>query len=311
MRKIFQRIFATIIFLGVSGCATFQGGMPNLPFNTEEELGIVKTELKDAASVKAYYAAPSVETRNKFIASRLIITNIEYLKYIKSLSAEESQIHSATDILVFSLDVLSTAATGINAKTALSAISSIAGGSRLAIDKNAYHDKTMSALISAMNAQRKDVLKRLLQGAAMDLNGYTFESALSDMSDYYLAGTLNGALSSIQHDAVVKEGKADGEIRSFMAKRDSKFVDSVSQARVSSLLSDVGKLSEAALFALVKNPPVTNQFTDSVIAARDPKSLRLTDQAAALSMLKARIVLSDRDENSLRAWEAAIVSMPK
>ena len=301
----------TLLSLVFSGCATFQGGMPNLPFNTEEELGIVKTELKDAASVKTYYAAPSVETRNKFIASRLVITNIEYLKYIKNLSAEESQIHSATDILVLSLDAISTAMSPVNTKTVLSGVSSITGGTRMAIDKNAYHDKTMSALISTMNAQRKEILNRLLKGTVLDLNGYPFEQALADISDYYLAGTINGALSSIQHDAVVKESNAEGQIHTFMAKRDKGFADPTTQGRVSSILAELDKLKDADLFGLVKAPPVTEPFVENVVAARDPKGLSNTDRSAALSILKMRVVLSKRDENSLSAWEAAVKSLTK
>lgn len=305
------RFLILAVGLSLSGCATFQGGMPNLPFNTEEELGIVKDQLKTAASVQTYYDAPSVETRNKFIASRLVITNIEYLKFIKQLSADEAQIHAAADILVLSLDVASTAFTPVKTKTILSGLSSITGGARLSIDKNAFLEKTMSALVSAMNAQRKDVLKRIIKGTAIDLNGYTFEQALSDINDYYLAGTFHGALTSIQRDASVKEDKADAEIRTFMTSRDAKFVDSSVQTRVDSLLSEVDKLPDASLFGLVKAPPVTDPFAEKVVAATDPGNLRNTDRKAAITALKMRIVLSKRDEDSLSAWDAAIRALIK
>lgn len=309
MLMVRKMLAASGVAVMVSGCATFQGGMPNLPFNVEDELGIVQGQLKDAASVKVYYDAPSVENRNKFIASRLVITNIEYLKFIKSLSAEEAQIHSATDVLVFSLDVLATASTVINAKTALSGLSSMVGGARLSIDKNAFHEKTMSALISAMNAQRKDVLKRILKGNALDLNGYSFEHALSDINDYYLAGTINGALMSIQKDSAVKEDRADAEIRAFSVGRDVKFVDSAAQARVDAIISAVDKLGDDALFGLIKAPPVTDQFVDSVVSARDPQGLRNTNRKVAVTILKMRIMLSKRTEDSLAAWEAAVKSV--
>lgn len=311
MFEFFKNVTLLLICSVLFGCSTFQGGMPNLPFNVEEELGIVKSELKNSASVKTYYESPSSDTRNKFIASRLVITNIEYLNFIKNLSAEESQIHSATDILVLSLNVLSASFTPVNTKTSLSALSSMIGGGRLSIDKNAYHEKTMSALISAMNAQRKDVLKRLLKGAQVDLNVYSFEQALSDINDYYLAGTFNGALASIQHDAAIKEDKADGDIKTFMMSRESKFVDATTQARVASILANVDKLSEVAVFNLVNAPPVTDQFTDNVVTARDPQGLRSKDKNVAQSILKMRVVLSKRDESNLSAWEASVSSLLK
>ncbi|KUE80057.1 hypothetical protein ATO46_16535 [Aeromonas schubertii] len=304
-----KRLLSVGVVVLLAGCATFQGGMPDLPFNTEEELGIVKANLKDAASVNTYYNSPSLETRNKFIASRLVITNIEYLKYIKNLSAEESQIHSATDILVLSLDVAATAFSPVTTKTILSSLSSVTGGTRMAIDKNAYADKAMSALVSAMNAQRKEVLKRIVVGSAMSLNGYTFEQALSDINDYYLAGTINGALSSIQRDAAVKEAAADSAITVAMGKRDSNFVDANIQARVDKMLGAVSKLTDQQLFDLVSSPPVTNAEIAKVVAARDPGNLRANNRDAAIKIIKMMIVLSNRDEKSLFAWEASVKSV--
>jgi hypothetical protein len=306
---MFKRLLSISAVVLIAGCATFQGGMPDLPFNTEEELGIVKTNLKDAASVNAYYTSPSVESRNKFIASRLVITNIEYLKYIKNLSAEESQIHSAADILVLSLDVAATAFSPATTKTILSSVSSITGGTKLAIDKNAYAGKTMSALISAMNAQRKEVLKRIVVGSAMSLNGYPFEQALSDINDYYLAGTINGALSSIQRDAAVKEANADSAITIAMGRRDSNFVDASVQARVDKMLGAVDKLTDQQLFDLVSSPPVTSAEIAKAVAARDPGNLRTSNREAAIKTIKMMIVLSNRDDKSLSAWEAAVKSL--
>lgn len=302
-------IWILVTFL--SGCAGLQGGMPNVPFNVEQELGIVSAQLRESASVKIFYDAPSYESRNKFIASRLVITNIEYLKFIKSLSAEETQIHSATDMLVLTLDVVSAAVIPVNTKSILSGLSAIAGGVRLSIDKNVYYEKTMSALISSMNAQRKEVLSKLLSGATRTLKGYPFEQALSDINDYYLAGTIQGALAAIQSAAAVKEVAADAQIQKLTKDRDPGFVEETAQGRVDILLGAVDKLSDAALFELVKAPPVSDAFVDNAVAARDPKNLRLTDPKAAAAILKMRIVLSERDENSLTLWKAAVKSLGK
>lgn len=308
---IFQKFSIVMIALILSACSTFNGGMPNLPYNTEEELAIVKDALKSDASVKSFYDAPTVERRNRFIASRLLITNIEYLKFIKAMSVEESQIHSASEILVLSLDVASTAFTPVKTKTILSALSSITGGTRLSIDKNVFMEKSMSALVSAMNAQRKEVLTRLIKGSALDLNGYSFEQALSDTNDYYLAGTFHGAFTAIQKDASVKEEKAEAVIQFEMKKRNPQFLDAVVKARVESLLSQVDALSDETLFGLIKAPPVTDGFIDSVVAARDPSNLRNSDKKAAVAILKMRIVLSERDDKNLSAWEAAVKAVAK
>jgi len=205
--------------LSLTGCSSFKGGMPTVPFNTKEDLGYIKEQMSSSASVKTFYDSPSVQTRNKFVASRLFMTNLEYLKFIKGMSANETQINSASDILVLSLDIASVAFTPVGTKTLLSSISAITGGSRLSINKNAYPEKTMSALIAAMNAERKEVLKRIIRGTKQDLNNYTFEQALSDLNDYYLAGTFYGALTAIQRDASVKEHEADTDIQRMSISR--------------------------------------------------------------------------------------------
>jgi len=285
--------------------------MPNLPFNTEDDLGIVRERLKSYASVKTYYDSPSVWKRNKFIASRLVITNIEYLRFIKNLSAEESQIHAASDILILSLDIVSRAVSPAATKTILSGISSITGGSRLAIDKNAYKEKTMTALVSVMNAQRKEVLNRILKGTGLDLNRYPFEQALSDINEYYLAGTINGAMSTIQQESAAKELKNETEIRTFMENRSVAFADVEVQSRVDALLDKIDYLEVSELYSLNTSPPVTDPYTEKVVSARDPHNRRVHYREDAISILKMRIILSKRDTESLMAWEAAIASSIK
>src|SRR5574340_457266 len=217
-------ILSLLIIL--SGCATLGGGMPTPPFDIEKDLGELKAELQNSMSVKAYYNLPSESSRNKFVSSRLVLINIEYIKYIKNLSAEESQIHAASDILVLSLDIAATAFTPLTTKTTLSAISAGIGGARLSIDDNFYHKKAVNALVSSMNAERKVILLKIIQGISKDLNGYPFEQALSDVNEYYLSGTMQGALNAIQRDSGAKENDADVKMQTFLKSRDSKFVDS-------------------------------------------------------------------------------------
>jgi hypothetical protein len=306
-----KKIMSLIILMLLSGCATFQGGMPTPPFDIEKDLGELKSVLKSSMSVTTYYNSPSVESRNKFISSRLVLINIEYIKYIKDLTAEESQIHAATDILVLSLDIASTAFTPVNTKTTLSAISSGVGGTRLSIDQNFYHKKTVPVLISSMNAERKSVLSKIIQGLSTDLNGYPFEQALSDINDYFMAGTIQGALNAIQRDSGAKENKAQKDIQTFLKERKSGFVDKATQSRVNQLLDEVDNLEASKLFDLNKNPPVSDAWIEQVVKMRDPYNKRETDKDTAIKIIKMRIVLSERDENALRAWEAAIKSESK
>jgi hypothetical protein len=305
------RALAILTCAALCGCATFQGGMPDLPFSIEDDLGYAKERLKADASVKTYYDKPSEESRNKYITARLVIINVEYLKFIKTMSAEEEQIHSATDILRLSMDAAASVFNPASTKTILSSLSAVTGGARLSIDKNAYYEKTMSALISSMNAQRKDVLLRIVKGMGLDLNGYPITQAMADMDDYILAGTLPGAIAAIQKDAGAKESDANAKINKVTFMRAANFVDPVLQARIDAVLGAVDKLADASLFSLNKSPPVADTEVDKVVALRDPSGKRFTDKATAASILKMRIVLSKRDPYALTKWEAAVKSEEK
>lgn len=292
--------------IALTGCANMSGGMPAVPFDAETDFGIAISELKAQASIKTYYDDPSLQNRNKFISTRMVLTNIAYIKFIKEMSAEETQLHSAADLLVVSLDVAAAAASPVNAKTIMSGLSSIIGGSRLALDKNTFHEKTMSALIASMNAQRKEVLTRILQGSASGVEAYAIEQALADLNDYYLAGTIPGALNAIQKDAGSKEVKADEKISQLTIQRDAMFVNGTTQFRVGNLLESAKKLPPSDAISLNKSPPTTDASIESIVALRDPSGKRMTDGSIATELLKMRIVLGQRDEKSLTAWEAAI-----
>lgn len=304
MKNIAILLFLTLL----SGCATLKGGMPSPPFDIEKDLGEVKEALQKSMSVKAYYDSPSEAARNKFVSSRLVIINIEYIKFIRSLSAEESQIHAATDILVLSLDIASSAFAPRATKTILSAVSSSIGGARLSIDDNFYYKKTVPVLISSMNAERKAVFLKIIEGTSKDLNGYPFEQALADINEYYLAGTIQGALNAIQRDSGAKESSKDQAIQTFLKARDTKSLDATLQVRVGKIMDSLDKLDDTTLFDLNKKPPATETWIDTVVNNRDPNRKRESDRDAAIKILKMRVVLSERDEKSLSAWEAAVKS---
>ena len=67
-----------------------------------------------------------------------------------------------------------------------------------------------------MNAQRKTILARILDGMRKSLEDYPFEQALADIYEYYQAGTFMGAIITIEAESGVKEKAADDEIKKIM-----------------------------------------------------------------------------------------------
>jgi len=108
-------------------------------------------------------------------------------------------------LLIAGVGLATTVSAGAAAKAALGASSTGLGATRTSIDKNFFYEKTVPALITARNAQWKVALVPILEGTKRDTEGYPMALALSDLAEYYYAGTFTEALQAIEKDAGVKE----------------------------------------------------------------------------------------------------------
>ncbi|MBM4276621.1 MAG: hypothetical protein FJ130_01910 [Deltaproteobacteria bacterium] len=206
-----------VLFLLTFGCASLRyAGAPPPSYDVDEDLKQLAEHFKPATAVKNYYAKsePTPKDRDVVISARLVMINLEYLKWLRTVTADKQFLDTATDVLILSLNLAAAATGGETAKTVLSAISAGVAGSKTSIDKHYYYEKTVPALVAAMNAQRKDVLARILEGMKKNLEEYSFEQALADVYEYYQAGTFMGAITAIQSDSGAKEKKADLKIES-------------------------------------------------------------------------------------------------
>jgi len=201
-----------VLFLSSFGCTLRYAGAPPPSYNVDRDLKQLADHFKPATAVSDYYKNPTPNERDKVISARLVMINLEYLKWLRKITAEKQFLDTATDVLIMSINLAATAAGGEGTKMVLSAISAGIAGSKASIDKHYYYEKTVPALIAAMNAQRKVVLERILIGMKGDLEEYSFEQALADVYEYYQAGTFMGAVMAIQADSGAKEKKADEKI---------------------------------------------------------------------------------------------------
>ncbi|MES2951577.1 MAG: hypothetical protein V4858_23860 [Pseudomonadota bacterium] len=200
----------------LTGCASLRnGGAPDPAYTVQGDLESLKKQFEIGASVAEFYKAgnQTAERRNEFVSSRVAMANLAYLQFIGSLTADKQHLDAATDIFALGLNIGGTLVSSARAKANLAAVAALALGSKSSIDKHFYFEKTTPALIAAMNAQRKEVLVRILEGANLRLEQYSFTQGIADTHDYYAAGTLNSAISAIQADAGAKEAKADREVR--------------------------------------------------------------------------------------------------
>ena len=226
------------IATGMTGCSTLRyGGAPQPSFDVDKDLEQLAKEFEPADSISDFYKNPSVDARNKFVTGRMTMMNIRYIQFIRSLTSEKQLLDTAAALLTLSLNIAGASIAAASTKTVLAAISAGVIGSKEAVEKNYFFDKTIPALVAQMNAERKKALFPLLAGIkTKTLDEYAFAQAVTDLNEYYFAGTFAGAIQGIQADAAVKEAAADRKIETLAT------VTRAQVDRIGQLTDAIGKL---------------------------------------------------------------------
>jgi hypothetical protein len=96
---------------------------------------------------------------------------------------------------------------GATSKAILGAISGGIIGAKGIMDKDIFYSKTMPALLSQMEAQRKTQLVKIRSGLQRPVDEYPLSEALIDIEEYYKAGSIPAAVQGIieQSGATGKE----------------------------------------------------------------------------------------------------------
>jgi hypothetical protein len=283
---LFLALLSLALLSLLQGCATARrGGAPDPSFDVDNDLKQLEEKYSQADAIKAYYQTPSAAKRDEFVVGRLTLMNIRYIQFVRSLTAERALLDSATQMLTLGLSLAGASVGAAGTKTLLAAIAAGVTGSREIIDKNYFYEKTVPALVAQMNAERKMVLVRILQGRGKSLDDYPFEQAVTDLHEYYQAGTFTGALIAIQAEAGAKERAQDRELirirpiaREHVVRKRA-LTDAIGALKP----ADLPKV-QAALRALDKQPAESfeaalAQLSDAVFEAIDPAQITRATEA--------------------------------
>jgi hypothetical protein len=155
------------------------------------------------------------EKRNDYINKVLTIIDVQYSSFINNLGSERRAKDTATDILELSMNLAGTAVGAATTKTVLAAISAGVTGTNSILDKNYFYDLALPSLIAQMNADRTEVYRTIVSGMQRDTTGnnaYLWAQAVRDLVEYYNAGTLQHAASSIRKEAGARQEAAEQRI---------------------------------------------------------------------------------------------------
>ena len=293
--------------VSLSGCASFQFAPPQ-SFDTNADIQALEEEFGTASSVKGYYAGTQdVVARNKFVTGRLSLINLQYVLFVREFAADKAQLDTAMDMLQLGVDLATAVVGGEAVKSALGAASSGITGTRASVKKNFFFEQTMPALITAMNAQRKETLIPIIRGLNADLTNYPFAQGVADLEAYYFAGTFVGGLQAIQRDAGQKEAEKDRTIEKILTiQRHPDYLapDRVARARV--IEAAIMALNDNDAIALSTRPPTQEPNSENAVQNQDPTERRLNDGDVARATLITRAQTDPRTEGNSAAWESAL-----
>jgi len=197
-------------------CVGDVGFAPRAAYPIDGDITQLHAQFDTTASVKGFYAGANTEARrNEFIAGRLALYDLEYIRFISRFRLNRAAQSTAFDAVSLGVGFTTTIINGERAKTILGAVTTALTGARTSYEKNFYDDKTASALVSQMTAERKEALVPILQGLSGAVEEYPLTTAIIDLNNYQFAGSIDGALAGIQKQAAEKDAKATRKIDQF------------------------------------------------------------------------------------------------
>lgn len=222
MKNLIVSLIMFTCALLLSGCETINSsGAPKQSFNIDKDIEALAGQFNAPSTIPAYYLTKEeqrLDARNRFITGRLALIDLNYLQYLRALTTDKQQLTIGAELANMSLGIAGTLVGGIRAKTNLAAAATGLNGTKSTVDKEIYYEKSMDAIIGSMNAARKELLVGILRGLATTrVNDYPFEFAVVRLDEYYMAGTIKGALTFITTEAAAKEKASDIEIKNLPA----------------------------------------------------------------------------------------------
>jgi hypothetical protein len=185
-----------IMLTALGGCVALSDG-PERVYTVDEQVSFVRTNLPDPMPVGLEIT--NKLDRNNFITGRMYLMDLEFNPYFARLTAQNQAGNFAGDLAIVTTTFLSTVLASKATKTALSAAATGFASVRTDIDQDVLLSHTIQLLLQQMETSRNLVRDRIdanLQ--ACSTTEYTVWQAMTDLEDYYRAGTLSGALESLE-----------------------------------------------------------------------------------------------------------------
>ncbi|HMN39491.1 MAG TPA: hypothetical protein PKE29_01505 [Phycisphaerales bacterium] len=203
---------------GCSRQAAF--GFPERPRGDASTVSALEAKFNSDTTVADFYddakTPPSARTqrRNDIVQGQMCLIDLRYYEFAQRFVSDKQAADFVAELAQLSLGLATATVDSGATKTVLGAVMAGIAGGKASFDKTYYFEKTLQVLLSAMEARRTEVRAgiedRLVRQSEAE---YPLSAAITDLSKYYLAGTLMGVLETIQKDAGTRQASAESELK--------------------------------------------------------------------------------------------------
>lgn len=202
-------VIAVLAGLALSGCTTVRGSQdapaafasPRKMIRFDQALS--NYNQRTGHSREAY--------RDWVIDLYLGETENQYRRFKQQLNSADRGSALAGDLLLLGLSG-ATALAGAGAVDELATATAVATGARATIDKRLFFDRTMPAVIAAMDARRATIKAEIATRRKLPDNRYSLGEALDDIHRLIDAGNINVAVEQIIADATADKAAAEARL---------------------------------------------------------------------------------------------------
>jgi hypothetical protein len=193
----------------LAGCSTFEG-VP-LPASDRASDLVSLQKRNTAALVDSCLETPTVDCRNRIIRARKAAEDIRFHEFEEGVIAEGRTVGFFATLATLGLTTASAASSGGSAQV-MAGLAALITGTRETYSKEVLAEKTVNALFTAMRANRATVELSIRSDLLRPIAEFSLEDGLASLQAYRRAGTVHGALDSVQEVVAVKAQQAEARL---------------------------------------------------------------------------------------------------
>lgn len=173
------------------------------------EMDVVRTTQEDFVKQYNFFVFSSPEKakliRNEVIAQRMYAIDVQYTEYETALTRESQEVGFGTLTTAGALGTASTLMTPVVTKSILSGLATTILASKGHYESEVLLAQTMRTIQKQMRASRNIIATNISARTNQNVTDYPLSVALSDVEDYYNAGTVTTGVIDASTTVGIKE----------------------------------------------------------------------------------------------------------